>query len=151
MMTWRDVREASDQGFEVGAHGVTHRQLDTLPPTWAAREAVDSRKQIEDHISQPVTSFCYPHGANDGTVRRLVAAAGYTTACATVPAISGLRDEPFALARVPVLRDTSDAHLAWLMESLPHAPLRERVATRVWRVARRQLATLQRVTSGRDT
>jgi hypothetical protein len=97
-------------------------------------------------------TFCYPHGANDATVRRLVEAAGYLNACSTVCALSGTEDDAFALARIPVLNDTTEVELAWMLATLPLAPLPERLRTRVWRVARRQMAAIRRArwSSGRD-
>jgi hypothetical protein len=74
----------------------------------------------------------------------MVNGAGYVGACSTRAALSGADDDRFALARVLVTCDMSVAGLAALIESLPRAPVSERLQTRAWRFVRRRAALLHR-------
>jgi peptidoglycan/xylan/chitin deacetylase (PgdA/CDA1 family) len=64
-LTWDEVREIAELGFDIGSHTLTHPNLAAIPREHARREIVDSRKLIEDHIGRPVRWFAYPFGARD--------------------------------------------------------------------------------------
>ena len=73
MMTWGDVKEiAGTPGMSIGAHTVTHPHLSHLSPDEVEREILESRRQIEENIGQPVRHFAYPYGdVSDQAVRIL--------------------------------------------------------------------------------
>ena len=104
-----------------------------------------SRQELEDGLGRAVHSFAYPHGYHDGTVRRFVEEAGYTSACGVKHVLSSLDDDPFSLGRVIVTRDVDAARLRRLLldECLPIAPRRERLQTKGWRLARRASALVR--------
>jgi peptidoglycan/xylan/chitin deacetylase (PgdA/CDA1 family) len=76
------VRRIAD-GFEMGAHGYNHRALPPLDQATARREIHDGREWLEDTISAPVTSFCYPRGKTNRRTVALVAEAGFAGARTT--------------------------------------------------------------------
>jgi peptidoglycan/xylan/chitin deacetylase (PgdA/CDA1 family) len=61
-LTWEDVREMADMGFEIGSHTVNHPNLALLSAEEVERELVNSRKTIEDKLGRPVRWFAYPYG-----------------------------------------------------------------------------------------
>jgi peptidoglycan/xylan/chitin deacetylase (PgdA/CDA1 family) len=83
-------------GFAAGSHTVTHPELAALAPEDACREIVRSRDMLEQRLSRPVATFCYPYGEWNETTYTLVRGAGYAAACN-----DAWRPEhrPFALAR----------------------------------------------------
>lgn len=139
MLSWEDVAAVAATGVEVGAHSRTHPHLDVVPRQRAEREIARSRSDVEQHLTRPCRSFAYPHGSYDGTVRRLVAAAGFTSAVAVRNAFSHDHDDVLALARLTVERDTSAAQVAdWLAgRGARPAPPRELLRTTVFRQVRR--------------
>ena len=126
-------------GAEIGSHTVTHPHLDELRIAAAAREIADSRAAVADAIARSVASFAYPHGAHDARVRRAVIDAGFSSAAAVKNALSHPADDPFAIARVTIVADTSTAAVNELLagRGAPLAWARERVRTRVYREVRK--------------
>jgi peptidoglycan/xylan/chitin deacetylase (PgdA/CDA1 family) len=132
----RDLRAA---GVEIGSHGHTHRPLDCLRRAEALAEAVLSKRILEVLLDAPVRSFAYPYGYHGAAVRRAVRAAGYDSACAVKNALSHRADDPFAIARVLVERDTGADGVAAVLDGrgAPLAWRGERLRTRGWRTVRR--------------
>ncbi|MDH3658927.1 MAG: polysaccharide deacetylase family protein [Alphaproteobacteria bacterium] len=145
MMTWKDVRELSEAGIECGAHTVSHPELDTLDRASARLEISDSKKLIEEKTGLQVRSFAYPHGYHDRKVRDFVALAGFESACAVKHGMSGIGDDPLALARLMVTRDLDLQNFARLVEGVGVRRVldgRERLQTKIWRCVRRSAKTL---------
>jgi peptidoglycan/xylan/chitin deacetylase (PgdA/CDA1 family) len=82
LLSWRKVTELHRAGIRFGAHTLTHRRLPALPWKEAAREVLDSKQQIEDHIGAAVSSFAYPYGADSPRLRTLVAE-NFAVGCST--------------------------------------------------------------------
>jgi peptidoglycan/xylan/chitin deacetylase (PgdA/CDA1 family) len=143
MLSWSQLGELIERGVEVGAHTHTHPQLDVLPRERAAEEIHRSKQLLENALGCEVPSFAYPHGFHSPSVQRSVRAAGHTSACAVMNALSSSDDRMFALARLTVRDDTRPDRLAAWLAGLEAriAPYPEKVATRAWRLYRRAHAT----------
>jgi peptidoglycan/xylan/chitin deacetylase (PgdA/CDA1 family) len=139
MMTLGQVGELVDCGLEVGAHTVTHPQLDTLGAAAVRRELAEPKKVLEDVLGEAVPAFAYPHGYSSRRVRRQVAEAGYTSAVAVRNALSSSEDEPYRISRLMLTCDHTHADLtAWLSgRSAPVAPFPDHPRTVAWRAYRR--------------
>lgn len=146
MMNWQQIAELSAHGIECGAHSHTHSELDTLPQAQAFDEIIHSKAILENKLGQPVLSFAYPHGYHNRTVWQMVQDAGFTSACGVKHAMSSIRDDRFALARIIVSGNTSVTGLAELLagKGLPISPMCEQIRTKLWRLLR-QWRTRQRV------
>ena len=139
MLAPAQLRELAAEGCDIGAHSMTHPELDCLDRTAAGEEIRQSKDVLEQLLIQPVASFAYPHGYHDREVKRLVAEAGYTSAAAVRNALSPAGDDPFALARVTVMSDTDDDRIEEILvgRRVPTARPREQLRTTVWRQVRR--------------
>ena len=62
LLSWPELAQMATAGFEIGAHGVTHRPLTEIPQSEAAKEIVESKAAIEDRLGQAVQTFAYPFG-----------------------------------------------------------------------------------------
>jgi peptidoglycan/xylan/chitin deacetylase (PgdA/CDA1 family) len=93
------VREWIAAGHQIGSHSLTHPYLTRIPPGEAYEEITASRKKLEDLFGMRIEHFCYPYGDWNHTVRDLVKAAGYLTACTTEPGMNTPSDSPFSLKR----------------------------------------------------
>jgi peptidoglycan/xylan/chitin deacetylase (PgdA/CDA1 family) len=138
MLTWDQIAEISADGIECGAHSHSHPQLDTLTLFRARDEIVRSKTVLEHHLDRQVTTFAYPHGYYNSSVRQLVQQAGYSSACAVKHATSSTVDDRFALARILVTADVDVEGLSRLLSGrdLRVASTRERIQTKCWRLVR---------------
>lgn len=136
---------ASRLGVELGAHAVHHVHLDELPSGLLAEELAASKAQLERVTGETVDSFAYPHGAYDERVREAVIDAGYGSAVAVKNAVSHLADDPYGIARWTVMASTPAERIAEVLsgEGVPMSWTRERLRTRVYRLARRHRARFQ--------
>lgn len=139
MLDWDGVVELDRAGWELGAHSVSHPELDVLGAERARWEIERSRDELADHLGHEVRSFAYPHGYHSAATRDLVVAAGFESACAVREARSWAGDDPFALARLTVRSGTGGAGLrALLGGAVPLASARSgRLGRSAWRAARR--------------
>jgi len=139
MLTSDQVKALMDmRSVEVGAHTVSHPYLDELRRPEVEAEIVNSRDALRA-LGVPVRTFAYPHGAYDSTVRAAVIKAGFSSAAAVKNALSHEHDDPWAIARYTVSRDTSLEQVTHLLEGrgAPLAWEQERWRTLAYRLARR--------------
>ncbi len=98
IVTAQDVVNLDKVGHEVGGHTLTHADLTTLSLATAEREINLCRDALLSWGVRSVTTFAYPFGSYNATVRQLTKEAGYAAACGTG---SGLNDkatlDPYAL------------------------------------------------------
>jgi peptidoglycan/xylan/chitin deacetylase (PgdA/CDA1 family) len=71
------LRSLASEGFEVGAHGFSHKLLWRLPPGELLQEISPCRPLLEDILNTEVRMFCYPGGRYDASVVRALQRAGY--------------------------------------------------------------------------
>jgi peptidoglycan-N-acetylglucosamine deacetylase len=76
LLSSAQIRDLS-QGFEIGAHSMTHRRLPTISEQEAAREIIESKAVLEQVIGKEIKVFCYPGGAYTKLHVQLVKDAGY--------------------------------------------------------------------------
>jgi peptidoglycan/xylan/chitin deacetylase (PgdA/CDA1 family) len=108
VMNKDELRALSEGGLiEIGAHGVSHIVLAAHTVALQQEEVEGSKRQLEDVLGRPVTSFAYPYGGpNDisNETIRLVRQAGFELACTAsgVPRRVTLRSSLFTLPRYSV-------------------------------------------------
>jgi peptidoglycan/xylan/chitin deacetylase (PgdA/CDA1 family) len=140
-----ELRTLAREGVELGAHSVTHPQLDTVGTRRARYEIEQSRALIEDAAQALVATFAYPHGYSGPRVRRLVRAAGYRGACGVKQTLSASGDDRFALSRLLIGARTTAGEVArWLDRAGPPPPRRDGLRTIGWRTYRRARAVVRR-------
>ena len=71
------LRVLSSEGFEIGAHGFSHKPLWRLSPPELVQEVGPCKPILEDIIGRGVRMFCYPCGRYDARVVHALQAAGY--------------------------------------------------------------------------
>lgn len=62
MLTWNEIEEISNNGIEIGAHTVTHPNLQEENPSKAECEIMESKREIEKHLKKNVRFLSYPFG-----------------------------------------------------------------------------------------
>jgi peptidoglycan/xylan/chitin deacetylase (PgdA/CDA1 family) len=106
MLNPRQIREIADAGIEIGAHSVTHPELDQLSAGSLRQELVGGKQALEDLLGLPVPGLAYPFGYSSKPVRDAAAAAGYEYACAVGNRLASARANRFALPRLTIGRST---------------------------------------------
>ena len=103
------IRELS-KNFEIGAHTMTHPNLENIEDGEALREIVASKKYLENVLNKPVDSFCYPSGYFNARHEQMVKESGFKLARTVERFAKDIGDNPFALpTTVHAYRHCSDA------------------------------------------
>jgi peptidoglycan/xylan/chitin deacetylase (PgdA/CDA1 family) len=100
LKTWM-VRRMIANGWEVDSHTLTHPDLAAVSPARLRHEVRGSRAAVRRLFHVPVRFFCYPSGAFDPAVIRVVRRAGYLGATTEIPGLAR-RSGPYTLARIRV-------------------------------------------------
>jgi peptidoglycan/xylan/chitin deacetylase (PgdA/CDA1 family) len=98
-MSWDQLREVRDAGWEIGAHTCSHPFLTELGDADLHRELKASRESCEDHLGVPCPTLAYPYSDWDPRVAAAAGQAGYTAA---VTVNTGTWDAPLQLPRTGV-------------------------------------------------
>lgn len=104
-MTWEDVRHLHGQGFEIGAHTMTHANLGELPGEVAAAEIAGSKKRLETELGETVLYFSYPYGGRAEMTeesREAVRRAGYQCCLSAYGGAVTLQPDYFDLKRTAI-------------------------------------------------
>lgn len=139
MLTWRQIASLAEAGIEIGAHSISHPQLDLLGRERTLSEVVGSRKAIERAIRRPVRTFAYPHGYATDMTKRIVADAGFLAACGVRHAFSSSREDPLQLSRIIIDQSMGASEISQFLagKGLAVASAAFRPAVFGWRQARR--------------
>lgn len=106
-LTWDALRRMVFLGMEIGAHGVTHRPLTSLPANELQEELVLAKRTLEQHLGIPVQSLAVPGGFWNGTVANAARAAGYDAVWVSTIGTNGRETSPLSLRRVVVRQPVS--------------------------------------------
>jgi peptidoglycan/xylan/chitin deacetylase (PgdA/CDA1 family) len=117
-LTRREVRAMARDGWEVGAHTITHPDLTTLDAAGLRREIAGSRSRLHAALGLPIDVFCYPAGRFDATVEAAVRDAGYRAATTTEEGLARREGDPYALPRLRVNGQDTAASLLSRLHSL---------------------------------
>jgi len=100
------LRQLSDQDFEIGCHSWTHPYLTDLDLKELRYEIGDAKTRLEEITGRKVNHFSCPGGRWDSRAVKVAQESSYLT-FATSRAYANLPStNPFALGRVPVMRGT---------------------------------------------
>jgi peptidoglycan/xylan/chitin deacetylase (PgdA/CDA1 family) len=102
-MSWDQLGELAEAGWEIGSHTRTHPHLDRVDDDAELRdELVESKATVEQRLGRDCTTLAYPYGEYDERVIAAAGAAGYAAA-GTLPArLHAAR--PLAWPRVGIYR-----------------------------------------------
>ena len=105
-LNWDQVRSLN--GWEIGAHTVTHPVLTSIDREAVFREVAVSRRRIEEEIGCPVRAFAYPNGSRgdfSNETEAVLTEAGIDLAFTLQPGptrVSEVMANPLAVRRVNV-------------------------------------------------
>jgi peptidoglycan/xylan/chitin deacetylase (PgdA/CDA1 family) len=101
LMSWAELRELADDGWEIGSHSATHPRLTELADGALDDELARSKAACERHLGRDCASLAYPYGDVDARVIAATVRAGYRVAGALPGARLGASD-PLAWPRIGI-------------------------------------------------
>ena len=146
-LSWAELRELSDAGWEIGSHTHTHPRLTQLGDAELERELRDSKEECERRLARPCTSIAYPFGDVDERVVGAAARSGYRVGAALE--IRGT--QPLAWPRLSLVRDDSIARFRRQTSPFVRRLRSSRVGPAADRAYAALVQQLRRVTHGSIT
>jgi peptidoglycan/xylan/chitin deacetylase (PgdA/CDA1 family) len=108
LLSHAELRTLASEGFEIGAHGWSHKHLWRLQPKEVDQEVRPCKKVLEDILGKQVEMFCYPAGRFDTNTVSALQEAGYRGA---------------RTVRMLATRPTSDPfRMPTTLQVFPHVP-----------------------------
>jgi peptidoglycan/xylan/chitin deacetylase (PgdA/CDA1 family) len=108
-VTWAQLGELRDQGFDIGSHTVMHADLRRKPAkapgdydAWLKDELERSKKTIEERLGISCATIAYPYGNHNPKVQEATRAAGYEAGFTTYGARLGHGTNALTLGRYDV-------------------------------------------------
>ena len=92
------LRVLAAQGYELGAHGVSHHTLPKFRAKELTREVRMCKTHLQDILGEEVQMFCYPKGRYSARVIREVKKAGYAGARTTEMLGLHLNFDPYRMS-----------------------------------------------------
>ena len=124
-MTWDELAQLRDAGWEIGSHSASHPRLTELDDAALEAELRGSKRTIEARLGAS-RSLAYPYSDVDDRVAAMARTAGYEAGAAVLPVRH--RGDPMRFPRVPMLATESR-----LQQRLHVSrPMRRLQATRPW-------------------
>jgi peptidoglycan/xylan/chitin deacetylase (PgdA/CDA1 family) len=125
-MSWDQLGELAEAGWEIGSHTSTHPHLTRLDDDALRRELVESRAMVEGRLGRPCQTLAYPYGDHDERVVAAAAAAGYRFAGILPGRLP--RPRPLAWPRIGVYHSDDERRFRMKVSR----PMRRLRASRVW-------------------
>lgn len=111
LMTWDEVRNLAELGFEIGAHTVNHPDLGVTLSADARREIRESKQHVESELGRKVEAFAFPFGKREScpvAVSAIVREEGYSCCCLGYGGKVQRTSEIFRLNRIPMYPTSTD-------------------------------------------
>lgn len=101
-LSWQQVREMADNGFDLGSHTCSHIMLPQESDQRITRELVYSSDIIAGNTGRRPLAFAYPDGQYNDSSPDFVEAAGYSCAFTCDEGMCSRRMSPYLLPRLSV-------------------------------------------------
>lgn len=106
-VTWKKYRDMQNYGFNIGSHGITHRDLSKIDLREVEYELKQSKIIIEKNIFNSVRFFSLPFGMYNSTVVQFAKKNGYNAILTTQFNYVYPSVHPFVIDRWSIKRNTS--------------------------------------------
>jgi peptidoglycan/xylan/chitin deacetylase (PgdA/CDA1 family) len=117
-VTWGQLAQLRDEGFEIGSHTVSHKDLRRKDPKskiatyeeWLKDEVERPKKMIEEQLGIKCSTIAYPYGFHNAKVEAEVIAAGYELGFTTYGQRIGIDAAPCSIGRYDVTAKDAQGH-----------------------------------------
>jgi len=101
------LRELSDQGFDIGCHSMTHSYLTDSPDDRLHQEIAGAKTELEQITGRRVEDFSCPGGRWGPRIVEVARRAGYRSVASSRSIANPPHADPFSLGRLAVMRGCS--------------------------------------------
>lgn len=101
-LTWAQMKEMSDAGMDIQAHGRDHVDLRARSYDYLVYQILGIQEAIQYHTGRLPRFFCYPAGQRDANVIAMLESTGYWGAVTTEWGQTHTRENRFEMPRVRV-------------------------------------------------
>jgi peptidoglycan/xylan/chitin deacetylase (PgdA/CDA1 family) len=101
-MDWDQIQELKRNGYTIGSHTVSHRDLTRLPQGEVRRELMESKRQLEEKLGDEIGYLSYPFGRYTPQIQDLAREVGYRAAFAFCPSCSNRTVDPYAIRQMGI-------------------------------------------------
>lgn len=117
-VTWAQLGQLRDEGFDIGSHTVSHQDLRkkhskskiATYDEWLKDEVERSKQTIEEQLGIKCASIAYPFGHHNAKVQEAVRAVGYELGFTTYGQRIGIDAAPFSIGRYDVTAKDAQGH-----------------------------------------
>jgi peptidoglycan/xylan/chitin deacetylase (PgdA/CDA1 family) len=102
LMSWPELGEIRSEGIELGCHSLAHRPMTEMNEGELVADTLNAREILEQGLGHPIAHFAYPYGAENASVRKIVADLGFDCAVTCQPGLSWFEDDLMRLPRIEV-------------------------------------------------
>jgi peptidoglycan/xylan/chitin deacetylase (PgdA/CDA1 family) len=106
-MSWEELGELGESGWELGSHTRSHPRLTRVGDDQLPRELCGSREELERRLGRRCPSLAYPYGDHDSRVVRAAGECGFE-AGGTLPGPLP-RPQPLAWPRIGIYHGDGEA------------------------------------------
>lgn len=102
-MSWDHVRALAADGFDIGAHTMTHVDLGKVTGAAAEAEIVGSRDDLARELGKVPVHFAYPYGQRDNLLeenRKRIETAGFRCCSSSFGGLTTPASDPMRLNRI---------------------------------------------------
>lgn len=105
LLSAKEIHQLEKSGWEIGYHGLTHKKLTRL-----------TKAQMQKEVSRPkgLNYFAYPHGKYNAEIETEVQKQNYKLAFSMNDQLLTMNSDRFAIPRVGVMGDHTDAEFKYL-------------------------------------
>jgi peptidoglycan/xylan/chitin deacetylase (PgdA/CDA1 family) len=102
LMSWEELRTIGNEGVEFGCHSLIHRPMTEMNQADLLTQTGQAREILELGLGRSVLHFAYPYGAENLSIRNLVAVLGFRSAVTCRLGISRSGNDRLRLPRIEV-------------------------------------------------
>lgn len=99
-LTWDQIKAMQARRTEIGSHTLSHSAMGKITSDEKKREAILSKKILEENLGTKVSFLAYPYGSFDEESFTILKEAGYLGACTGLAGLNLPKDNSYRLKRV---------------------------------------------------
>jgi peptidoglycan/xylan/chitin deacetylase (PgdA/CDA1 family) len=108
-MGWQEIREVKEAGIEIGNHSHAHPYfLNDYNKQDFLEDLYVSQNEFEEHLREIPTSYAYPYGECNSSMREVLDSLGFSNAVAQKSGVIYSGSSLFSLPRFPMSNDYAD-------------------------------------------
>lgn len=101
-LTWEELREMQQKGWEIEAHGHRHYGHTALQGNLLEEEISLSKQAISDHLQSDSEFYCYPYGDYNKETMDKISELGFKAAFSLRPGFANARDDLRRICRIGI-------------------------------------------------